>query len=375
MKNLVKFLSKSRHYNVIGIVNSVSFGILLEFKNVVDAIMYKRLPRSLIRNNQKKDYILKEYTDTILKLKDWQGILISNYKRFEREGIVSWKYENYCPWFNDNISLYQKSTSPDVDFDETTRLLKIQSNIVNWIIKAVGSEFKGKGGYRNFRMWFYTNHTDEYHDNFKHLRTLYDLYLYTLSENHNNRVSSTVLSIDGWKSVGFVFKYSDDDILDKIKTTEQKKNIYKELDDGATQRTLALKYNTTQKTISTWYNKVRGAFNKKIGELFETEYRIYLKRLKIYSKDKVIRIGAPGQPDILLHKLDTNELHIYSCKTIKKRPHNFLKKYLKREYDTALQEEPNYKKVRLFLPVLVRSENKTYQIELNYRNLTNVLVN
>ncbi len=373
MKNLVKFLSKSRHYNIIGIINSVSFGILLEFKNVVDMVMYKRLPRSLIRNN-KKDFILKDYPDKILKLKDWENILVSNYKRFDKTGIVSWKYENYCPWFSKNISMYQKNTSPDVDFDETTRLLKVHSSIVKWTIDAVGSDFIGKGGYRNFRMWFYTNHTDVYQDNIKQLKTIHDLYSYTLSIGCNNGVNSTVLSIDGWELVDFIFRYTDNDVLDKIKVSEIKKSVFKELRDGALQKNLALKYNTTQKTISEWNSEVRGAFSDKVGELFEKEYRNYLKRLKIYKKDKPIRNGASGRPDILLHKLDTDELHVYSCKTINKRPRNILKKYLTQEYDTALREEPNYKKVRLFLTVLVRSENKTYQKELNYRNLTNVLI-
>ena len=375
MKNLVKFLSKSRHYNVIGIVNSVSFGILLQFKNVVDMIMYKRLPRSLIQNKQKNDFVLKEYPDKILRLKDWESIFVSNYKRFEKMGIVSWKYENYCPWFTNNISMYQKNTSPDVDFDETTRLLKVHSSIVKWTIDAVGSNFVGKGGYRNFRMWFYTNHTDVYQDNIKQLKIIHDLYLYKLSDNHYNGVNSTVLSIDGWELVDFIFRYTDDDVLDKIKASEKEKSVYKETKKGVLQKNLAIKYNTTQKTISEWSSKVRGAFSDKVGELFEVEYKNYLKRLKIYKKDKPIRIGASGQPDILIHKLDTNELHIYSCKTINKRPRNILKKYLTQEYNRALLEEPNYKKVRLFLPVLVRSENKTYQRELNYRNLTDVLIN
>jgi hypothetical protein len=65
--------------------------------------------------------------------------------------------------------MYQKNTNPDVYFEETNRLIKQHRKIVEWIIKTKGSQFKGKNGYRNFRMWLYNQHTEIHQDNKKHL--------------------------------------------------------------------------------------------------------------------------------------------------------------------------------------------------------------
>ncbi len=378
MKNLIKFFSKSRHKNIIAIVNSITYGILSELKNVADMVMYKRLPRSMIRNMQSKDANLRIFANTILKLKDWEGLLISNYKRFNREGLVSWKYEDYCPWFNDDISMYQKSSSSDVDFDEIDRLKNQHIKLVDWIINTVSDEFTGKNSYRNFSMWLYTNHTDIYQDNLKQLRIIHNLYLYTLTNSPNKSIKTAVLNATGWKLTDFSFKYNEEEILNLIKRNKKSRisnqeiTVYKELKKGVIQTDLALKYNTTQKTISERNSKVRGAFNDKIGILFEEEYAKYLDSLKIY--DKVDLIGTSGQPDILCYKENTNEVHIYSCKTTEKRPHTIRKKYLIQEHETTLKLESNYSKVRLFLPVLIYSENKTYQKELDYRNPTDITI-
>jgi hypothetical protein len=118
MRNLVKFLSKSRHYNSIILINSVSLGVLLQFRNMIDIVSYRRLSRSFLLNNTSKDGILKKYGEDLTMMKDWQSMLVSSYKRFQAIGLVSMKYETYCPWFNDDISMYQGSVSADVVFDE-----------------------------------------------------------------------------------------------------------------------------------------------------------------------------------------------------------------------------------------------------------------
>lgn len=344
MRNFVKFLSKSRHYNIIVIVNSVSYNILLDFRSIVDILIYRRLPRFFIKQHMNKDIVLKEYGNKIIRLKDWEGILFSTYKRFEINGKITWKYEDYCPWFNDKISLYQESTSPDVVFDENKKQAEDNKEFVEWVIQQVKDKFIGKRGFQNFKMWLYTDHQDRYTDNEKHLKTIYDLYCYyydegiftgsnvfsELPETEENKEYNTIMKKLDEKALLFDFKVIEDEALKLYQSKNKhretiKRNIEiyrKRLEKDVEE--LAKEYSLTQgriysilanmrgKYIKPSRNYIIGTVNFYKGHFFEKVYAEFLKKTRIF--DDVKLDGAPGKPDIVAFKDEM--IFIFSCKNI-----------------------------------------------------------
>lgn len=394
MKDIIKFVSKSRHYNIICIINSVSLGILKQFRDAIDIISYRRLSEMFIRNNANKDYTLIDYRDTLLNLEDWESILFSSYKRFTTKGFISMKFEDHCPWFFDDISTYQSSTSPDVAFDENERLQGLHISLAQNLVRLVGKQFVGKNGLRKFRNWLYINDLDMFYDNFRYLKTIYELYLYYLENAPHLLIERDKKQLElGYKEESekewqkSTFGHSKEDIENfverEVNWRDKKREfaINTEIQKGVLQTILADKYKTTHNNISMIGSKVQGAITKFRGDLFEIEYERYLKNVRNPNGTKkyadVKRLGNKEEPDIIAHDLNENDLYVFSLKTkSQKPPYNFSKEDSKVEYEYAYTNSfgNNYNKVHLYLVVQNDADNTIKKIKLNYLNPTSVRV-
>ena len=190
MRNLGKFLSKSRHPNIIVLINSVNLNILSEFRDMIDIVIYKHCASTFIKNNKGRDPFFKEYSEIITGLREWEGIVVSNYKWFEKFGTISLKYEDWCPWFNDKISRYQKETSSDVVFDESNRIINNNKKIARKIINEIGFLDHKRGGFDLFCTWLSDVHPDVYYDNQTQLKKIFNFYKYFLDENEQNEINT-----------------------------------------------------------------------------------------------------------------------------------------------------------------------------------------
>jgi len=384
MRNLIKFLSKSRHYNIIAIINSVSLGVLLQFRNMIDIVSYRRLPRSFLVNNTSKDYILKVYTDELVKLKEWESIFISSYKLFQKEGFISMKLENFCPWFNDKISMYQQSTSADVSLDENKQMLENHKEIVEWIICEVKTKFVGKGGFDDFSMWLYKDHNETYHNNNSQLKTIYKLYLHYIKEkiiNYEEIERNNVF--DELFGSKFVWEFSDEDVFDVIRkekksVREIERNIemYKyRKKTGITYTDLGFEFGVCDQTANTACKKLDDWFHYYKGKLFEKKYYNYLSTLrkkKVF--DRVELIGEVGKPDIIATKGE--EIYIFSLKCFSvKFPHFISRVDIMPEYKYAYESKFSYNYTNLFAIIFDSNTNKLFEFELDVDRPSNIIIN
>jgi len=415
MRNLIKFLSKTRHYNIIGIINSVSLDILLQFKNMIDIVAYRRLPRSFLLNSKSKDYILKRYSDELTKLKDWQFILVSSYKRFQIEGIASMKYEIFCPWFNDDISMYQKATSADVGFDENQTQLEIHKKIALWTIDEVGDKFFVKSGFDLFSMWLYTNYNETYHNNKAELRTIYKLYKFLIieilsekedSDDESNdfdydEIDNIMIDVDYKKELEeenpdelgvflakkevepFVWDYDVKEVLDMIKKDNTRlKNIDRDYEilklsySGMDNKLISIKYRIKDSSVIRIVNNLKKLINYKKGKLLEEKYYAYLQELKKKNVfDNIDRLGNAGESDIMAYK--NNIIFIFALKCRGTKDIVIDKYEYKVECDQATEIDRYGKqdKAYVFLVVFDTITDNFYEILVDHNHPKTININ
>jgi hypothetical protein len=191
MRNLGKYLSKSRHPNNIVIINSVNLNILSEFRDMIDIAIYKRVGSKFIMNNERRDPILDKLAPYLTRLRPQEGFLFSDYWDFEKIGVFTIELDDYCPWFDDDISRYHQHTSADVAFDEEKKLNATLDRIAKQIVDEIGKEFDRRGGKYDFEVWFQRNHEALAYDYQTHINDIYKRYTYFL--NYDDGLDSTPL--------------------------------------------------------------------------------------------------------------------------------------------------------------------------------------
>jgi len=183
MRRLSKFTSKSRHPNIIVIINSVNLGILGEFKDMIDITIYKHLGFQFFIRNKGRDPFIDQHEKLLSHLKEWEGIIISSYKKFNYEkGKISLKYEDYCPWFNDNLSLNQQDTNPDADFEDEIQLSKEIERLAKMAVNELGYRLLRPLAGRKLKGWLQAEHKELYYDFEKYIPRILTLAYYMVEE-------------------------------------------------------------------------------------------------------------------------------------------------------------------------------------------------
>jgi len=183
MRRLSKFTSKSRHPNIIVIINSVNLGILGEFKDMIDITIYKHLGYQFFVRNKGRDPFIDQHEKILSRLKEWEGIIISSYKKFNYErGKISLKYEDYCPWFNDNLSLNQQDTNPDADFEDEIQLSKEIERLAKMAVNELGYRLLKPLAGRKLKGWLQSEHKELYYDYEKYIPRILTLAYYMVEE-------------------------------------------------------------------------------------------------------------------------------------------------------------------------------------------------
>ncbi len=385
MRNLGKFLSKSRHPNIIVLINSVNLNILSEFRDMIDIIIYKHCASTFIKNNRGRDPFLEEYSEIIKKLREWEGIVVSNYKWFEKFGTISLKYEDWCPWFNDKISRYQKETSADVVFDESNRIIDNNKKIARKIIDEIRYLYHKRGGFDLFCTWLSDMHPDIYYDNQTQLKKIFNFYKYFLDENKQNEVitkeeieeftDSEKQTFDTFKFD--TFKCSEEEIYNIIRKNvtwhniERDLTIYQERQKGKYLHVIAGNFGVNFDSISKTAKKVSGKISYWKGKLFEDFVKKRLKQSGLF--EKVIKEAGKGEADILAYTKDGKELYIYSVKNIKidRKPYWLSKEESRTEVERAVLQCLDYK-VHLILLVFDNHNNKVKKFKIDYNKPKNV---
>lgn len=382
MKNLIKFISKSRHLNIIAIINSVSYGILFQFRDTIDVLIYKRLPRAFLKNNEAKDFMFRDYPKEIMRLKNWEGLLVSSYDSLRKQGLISWKLKDYCPWFNDDISMYQKNVNPDVDYDEQKQLQLEHERLVKKILKKVGMRFDVRYGYRKMRMWLYTNHLDDYYDNKKHLKTIFELYLHKIEtggiigvveegfEDFTERLRA--------KTLAYNFEVINDDAVAEYFKIE-KDRLYKE-------RNLKIYFNRHRKTESELQRmfKIKSVMDiikhvgaiirRSKGLIFEKRYTEFLYNTKMFTE--IRHDGSAGKPDIVAHLIDNEKYAVvFSLKSVNPKSSVYFKvSDFAPEIEESLFLKNSEYIVHMLIVVLDNTTNNVYYYPYDYKNPIDVPV-
>jgi hypothetical protein len=120
MRKWDKFMAVVRHKRIILFCLFQRFEVIKAMREMSDMIVYKSLPRKLIEN-EKTDYIIKNYGDILTKLEKWEAIISSDHDKFRMDG----KFVNKVPfWFNKDVSM---SYSADTSFLEDESKIKHQN--------------------------------------------------------------------------------------------------------------------------------------------------------------------------------------------------------------------------------------------------------
>ncbi len=320
MKRISKFLSKSRHPNNIIIVNSVNLNILSEFRDMVDIIVYKHLNYSFINNNRNRDPILVDYMDKIMNLKDTQGLLISNYKRFNYNGIIDLHLKKYCNWFNDEISRYHKFTNPDVERDEKNRERAELLKIAELAIIEKGSRFDQSKGSIDLSGWLDREFPDLFYKHNKHIKRIFSMYVNIIKDkkerdrkkrDKENKIDSRIIDD---------FRISRTETLNKMikkfpksKKLERDFGIRMRIKDGEKQYKIAEDLGLEDSNISKINKKMIIFINNIVGNEFANYYGEKLKKTGRFKVNGVKIDGSSGMYDI--RAIDkSNNLFYYSIK-------------------------------------------------------------
>ena len=395
MRNLGKFLSKSRHPNVIIIINSVNLNILSEFRDMIDIIVYKHLSTTFIKNNRHRDPFLEDNMDKITNLKEQEGILISDYKYFEAKGTFLLDLKDYCSWYNDSISRYQEKTNPDVSFDEILKNSEEIEQIALSIVMEKGLEFLTKKGYDDFISWMYLDNTDIYHDHKADLKLIYRVYTYIIRhpEKYNlifeEEEDDDSILLDFMKDFkkDFKFTYNKEDLYSIIiKETKWRKpkrdfDIYERRIKGDFLQDIAKSYKelSNEQAVCRIAVKVEGAVNYYKGKMFERVCKRFIREnLSKYGKP-FADTGKSGETDILLSNETTNTLYVISIKT--NETEDVSKIYYPEDLRPEIRDafefstfSKDWKKVYLILIVYNTKLDKLILKEVDYRHPKNILI-
>ena len=152
--------------------------------------------------------------------------------------------------------------------------------------------------------------------------------------------------------------------------------IYKEIQKGTLYSEIAGRLECDISTISKINKKVQSSINNLKGKFFEIEYEKYLRSSNKFQRNKIVRDGKPGKPDIYIVDNIRKELYIFSLKNLELNKKSFCitKEQLKPELEFAYYKSTfeGYNKVILYLIVFDSLTEKLYVNELDFRNPSNV---
>jgi hypothetical protein len=102
-KEFEKFTTGARHMRVIIIVNSITLGVIKAYRLIAHLEIYKLITKKMIK--ELKSDFLKEHLDKVMNLEPWESLIESSHKKWKnKEGFISMKLSDYCPWYDDEIS-------------------------------------------------------------------------------------------------------------------------------------------------------------------------------------------------------------------------------------------------------------------------------
>lgn len=321
MKRLEGFLSSSRHYDVIFMINSTNFKILRTIRGLIDIKIYKHLSPTFFIEYKNEDPILQDYEHIITKLKKPEAIVFSGFEHFEKIGRINFDYEIYCPWYNSTISKNMKDANPDAFYEAYQKTEKEFKKLAKDIIKQVGYGFRGRNGLKFFKVWFKHKYAEISYDYQDNLKDIHDFYLYYLDRGYYERIKKKEKSLELINKIdtNFKFEFSPEKIFETIKKEKRWRNkdrdfeIYFERKKGVLLDDLAKQYpelNSPQ-AISKIELKVQGAFNYYKGKFFEKLFKTFLDTLDYEFVDLD---GTPGHADIVIYDEKNNTLYILTLK-------------------------------------------------------------
>lgn len=351
LKEMVIFekgLSYSRHKRLMMLMNSVDDSILLSYRKKAHLTVYKKLTKAYI-DNVKHDKFIKKHSKILQRLKDWEGILYSNYKHFDKYGKISMNLKKYAPYYNDKISQNLSNESFDSEFQ---KILEINKKVKQFA-KIVQVEF-GKDLFSKPKMnkvleaWLEMNYPTDFYDLKRHIPKIEKYALLFQYQDQKTKVKRKKEEIEEKMLEKNQFDIDSNDALDVIEIkNDRDKKIYKMHLKGINQEDISKKPEMpTQPRISQIISEIDG--------------KIYNYRGKGYSKwlagefDKKCKDDpfknveyyddVPGLPDIEIN-FDDKEYWIYQtkCSSIIRHQNDYYKNDYQCEIDYCfkiLKENP-----------------------------------
>jgi len=345
MKKLEGFLSNSRHYDVIFIINSVNFKVLRTIRGIIDIKVYKHLSEMFYIEYGREDQILQEYIEEIKKLSEPEGLMFSGFKKFEKIGKFNLDYKKYCPWYNSAISKHMRNANPDYYYESYLRNWESNRKLAKEIVREIGHKYKIRGGFKFFKAWFYNRYKEKFYDYQDELRDIYELYLFFLKEGYYEKIKQEERGIEIINLINenFKFRYDPEKIFDIIRKEKKWRKfdrdieIYKRREKGILLDDLAAEYDdlNSAQAINNVELKVQAAFNYYKGHFFETVAKMFFEDQD--SFEFVELDGAPGKADLIIYDEKNAGVYVFSlkCEDIESNVRTFYPKDLKPELRLA----------------------------------------
>ena len=144
-KNFIQSLVTLRHSSVFSILNSQDDGILRGYRTKAQFKFYKSLTDGFIEENP-RDKFARKHAELIPILKPQETIFRITHPRFTngypriRTGILTMDYNDYCPWWNEEISRSFEGETFDAMLRRTEKIKDRSENL----IKLLASKFHDK---------------------------------------------------------------------------------------------------------------------------------------------------------------------------------------------------------------------------------------
>jgi hypothetical protein len=374
MKKLEGFLSNSRHYDVIFIINSVNFKVLRTIRGIIDIKVYKHLSEMFFIEYGKEDQILQEHIQEIKKLSEPEGLMFSGFKKFEKIGKFNLDFKKYCPWYNGAISKHMRNANPDYYYEAYLRTWENNRKIAKEIVKEIGPKYKIRGGFKFFKAWFYNRYKEKFYDYQDDLKDIYELYLFFIKEGYYEKIKQEEQGIELISMItkDFTFKYDPEEIFEIIRKEkrfrkfERDIEIYKRRQKGELLDDLAEEYDdlNSAQAINNVELKVQGAFSDYKGHLFEKTAEKFFEDQDNFEFIELD--GAPGKADLKIFDEKNSGLYIFSlkCEDIESNVRTFYPKELKPELSLAYHSYTfgNYDFVYMLLWVF-NTHNDKFRLE------------
>lgn len=201
IQNFLNGLTFARHKDLIFLANSVDDGVLYRYLTRTHFTFYKTHSDEMIERNR-NDAFLDQFAEKISKLKPNETLFRTSFKYFVnshvKRGLIDAPLENYCSWFDKELSKYMSESIMDQRFVERQRQQAQIEDTIQEIVQKYPSQLMNARGKAFLEGYFQRERPEFYEMIQENVSDIYKqaVYLISLSKNRDTSEKAQNLPVD-----------------------------------------------------------------------------------------------------------------------------------------------------------------------------------